>query len=139
MHIMLIVLAAASQLLYEAQVASFGCNSSAEVSQLLSIRSDPKAFQQRLFEQFFYGQCIAIAPGAVVEGKLEADDPKVLRVQGRSNPPGYMAPLVDFKLKGDEPPKADDKPQAEESKAAESKTEAKPKAAEQTTGDAAKP
>jgi hypothetical protein len=96
---MLIALAAAAQVFYEAQVPTFGCNSSREVAQLQSLRSDTKAFQTRLYSQVFQGQCMPIAKGAVVDGMVEADDTSVLRVQRQADPPGYMAPIADFKIK----------------------------------------
>jgi hypothetical protein len=135
MHPMLIVLAAASQLIYEAQGPSFGCNSTADVTELQHIRTNAKAFQQRLFEQYFYGECIAIAPGAVVDGTVEGDEPnKVLRVLRDRDPPGYMAPLADFKVKGNVTLKAGEKSDKAENKAAD-----KPKTAEQPAGSATKP
>jgi hypothetical protein len=96
---MLVALAASTQVLYEAQVPTFGCNSSREVAQLQSLRSDAKAFQTRLYAQVFQGQCMPIAKGAVVDGMVEANDSTVLRVQRQADPPGYMAPIGDFKLK----------------------------------------
>jgi hypothetical protein len=98
MHTILAVLVSAFQMLYEAQVPTFGCNSSGEVSQLLSIRSDAEAFQKLLYTQVAYGQCITIAQGAVVEGTIEPTDTLVLRINAQRDPPGYMVPLGDFKL-----------------------------------------
>jgi len=97
---MLIVLAAAAQvLLYEAKVATFGCTSSAEVAKLLSVRADKTAFQTQLFERVFNGECIVIETGAVVEGAVEKAKASILRIQAQKDPPGYMAPLGDFKTK----------------------------------------
>lgn len=91
-----VILAGALQLLYEARVPSFGCNSSAEVHALERVRADTAAFRDLLGTQIVYGQCIAIARGAVVEGTIEAADSAVLRVDARLSPPGWMAPLGDF-------------------------------------------
>ena len=95
----LAVLVAAAQVFYEAKVATFGCTSSREVAQLLSLRTNSKAFQTRLYLQVFQGQCMPIAKGAVVDGMAEATDSSVLRVQRQNDPPGYMAPIGDFELK----------------------------------------
>ena len=100
MHtILAVIVAAAAPMAYVAQVPTFGCNSTAEVVELQRIRSDKDAFQKLLYQQVFYGQCIAIAQGTVVEGATEANNTTVLRVGGQLNPPGHMAPLSDFKLK----------------------------------------
>ena len=103
MHLLFVVLAAAAPVLYEARVPTFGCNSTAEVANLLKIRADQKAFQGALYEQIFAGQCVPIDRGSVVEGTVDGSDPTVLRVGAKIDPPGYMAPLNDFK------PKAADK------------------------------
>jgi hypothetical protein len=92
------VLVSAFQMLYQAQVPTFGCNSSAEVSELRKIRADADAFLQRLQAQMVYGQCIAIEKGAVVEGTMEKADTSVLRINAQKDPPGYMVPLDDFKV-----------------------------------------
>jgi hypothetical protein len=97
MSIFLALLLSVSQTVYEAQVLTFGCNSSVEVAELQRIRSDKAAFQSLLYEKITYGQCIAIAKGAVVEGTVEDTDPSVLRVAARTSPPGYMVPVSDFK------------------------------------------
>ncbi len=55
MHTILAVLVSAVQVLYEAQVSTFGCNSSAEVFELQRIRADAEAFQQLLYAQVAYG------------------------------------------------------------------------------------
>lgn len=98
MHTILAVLVSAFQMLYEAQVPTFGCNSSAEVSELQSVRSDAEVFQKLLYAQVAYGQCITISQGAVVRGTIENTDPSVLLINARSDPPGYMVPRGDFKL-----------------------------------------
>jgi hypothetical protein len=100
MHTILVVLAAAAQVaFYQAQVPSYGCTSSAEVAKLQSIRTDNKAFQMHLLERVFNGECIVVTRGAVVEGAVEKADATVLRIQAKSDPPGYMAPAADFKAK----------------------------------------
>ncbi len=98
MHMILAVLVSALQVLYEAQVSTFGCNSSAEVSELQRIRADAETFQKLLYAQVAYGQCIPIARGAVVEGTVVKTDTSVLLINAQSEPPGYMVPLADFKL-----------------------------------------
>jgi hypothetical protein len=104
MHAILVVLAAASQLIYEAKVTTYGCNSIAEVTQLQRIRSDKDAFHKRLYQQLVMGECIAIAQGQVVDGSAVESDASVLRVGARVTPPGFMAPSADFKLKPDAKP-----------------------------------
>jgi hypothetical protein len=89
----------ASQMLYQAKVATFGCNSSAEVAALQRIRGDADdAFLKRLQALMVYGQCVAIEKGAVVEGTIEKSDTSVLRINAQKDPPGYMVPLADFKV-----------------------------------------
>jgi hypothetical protein len=96
---MLIVLAAATQMLYEAQVATFGCNSTGEVAKLQSMRPNQDAFQKQLMGHVFLGECIVIGQGAILEAAPEADDASVLRIERRRSPPGFMAPSGDFKAK----------------------------------------
>lgn len=98
MYTIIALLVFASQMLYEAQVPTFGCNSSAEVSELRKIRADADAFLNRLQAQMVYGQCVAIEKGAVVEGVIEKNDTSVLRINAQKDPPGYMVPLSDFKV-----------------------------------------
>jgi hypothetical protein len=100
MSLVFAVLFAAVQVHYQARVLTFGCNSSTEVAELQRIRSDAKTFQKRFLELVTYGQCIAIAKGAVVEGAVESADRSVLRVEAASSPPGYMAPVSDFRPVG---------------------------------------
>jgi len=104
MHPILAVLVAGSQMLYEAQVPSFGCNSSLEVSNLQSARSDTQAFQKLLTAQVAYGQCVTIPLGAVVEGSISDTTASTLLINAKSDPPGYVVPLKDFR-----PRKADAK------------------------------
>jgi hypothetical protein len=95
--ILLLFFVSDAPVLYRAQVSSFGCTSRAEVSQLQKVRAHPEAFQKLLFTQAAYGQCIAIAKGAVVEGSVEQADTTLLRINEQRDPPGYMAPSSDFK------------------------------------------
>jgi len=97
MYMLLAILGSAFQVLYRAEVPTFGCNSSAEVAELRKMRADPEAFLKRLQAQMVYGQCIAIDKGAVVEGTIEKADTSVLRINADKDPPGYMVPLDDFK------------------------------------------
>lgn len=99
MHTILAVLVSASQMLYEAQVPTFGCNSSAEVSKLQAVRSDAKAFEHLLTAQVAYGQCVTIPQGAVVEGSIADTDTSTLLINAKRDPPGYVVPLKDFKHK----------------------------------------
>jgi hypothetical protein len=99
MYTLLAILVAAAPTLYEAKVMTFGCNSIEEVSDLLHIRPDEKAFQKALYEQIFYGQCVAIEKGKVVEGSVEATNSSMLLVDREILPPGYLAPLDDFESK----------------------------------------
>lgn len=108
MHALLVVLAAAMPLMYEARVPTFGCNSTDEVANMLKVRADTKAFQGLLYEQIFAGQCVAIDQGAVVDGSIDATDPTVLRVGAKIDPPGYMAPLNDFRPRKPDSIKAPD-------------------------------
>jgi hypothetical protein len=94
----LAVLVSAFQMFYQAQVSSFGCNSSSEVAELQKVRSETEVFQKLLYAQIVYGQCIMIEQGAVVDGTVEKADTSVLRINVQSNPPGFMVPLGDFKV-----------------------------------------
>lgn len=100
MYPLLAVLVVASQMFYyEAKVTTFGCNSNEEVSELRRIRTDEKAFQTELVQQIFYGQCIEIPKGKLVEGSVDADHSSMLQVDRQILPPGYLAPLDDFEPK----------------------------------------
>ena len=88
---------ALTQTAYQAKVLTFGCNSTSEVAELQRVRPDRAAFQKQLYAKIVYGQCIAIAEGSVVEAAAEPGDPTVLRIAARTSPPGYMAPVSDFK------------------------------------------
>jgi hypothetical protein len=107
MHVLLVVLAALSQVFYEAKVPTFGCTSSEEVAKLQSLRADTEAFNKQLYTQVFHGHCIPIEQGSVVDGVLEGADAAVIRVGAQVDPPGYMAPAGDFKPKTVEAPKED--------------------------------
>ncbi len=96
MPTILAVLIAASQMLYAAKVASFGCTSREEVSTLQGLRADDKAFQMELTQQTFYGQCVEIAKGQLVEGSIDDADSSMLQVDRQIEPPGYLAPADDF-------------------------------------------
>jgi hypothetical protein len=98
MYTILAVLVFAFQMLYQAQAPTFGCTSSAEISELQSVRSDAEAFQQLLYAQVAYGQCIMISQGAVVEGTIDSTDTSVLLINAEIDPPGYVVPRGDFKL-----------------------------------------
>jgi len=99
MHRILTILVAASQMLYEAKVTTFGCGSIEEVSDLQRIRADEKAFRTELYEQIFYGQCVEIEKGKLVEGSIVAANSTMLLVDREILPPGYVAPLDDFETK----------------------------------------
>jgi hypothetical protein len=99
MHTIVTVVALASQILYEAQVPTFGCNSTAEVSKLQTVRSDANAFQKLLTAQVAYGQCVTIPKGAIVEGSIPDTESSVLLINVKTDPPGYVVPSKDFKRK----------------------------------------
>ncbi len=90
----------AAQTMYVAKVPSFGCTSIEEVSQLMSMRSDPDAFQRAMVEKQLYGQCVEILQGTLVEGTIETDN-RILRVNAQVDPPGYEAPVDDFELQAE--------------------------------------
>jgi hypothetical protein len=95
--ILAILVVSAAPLLYVAQAPSFGCSSRAEVSKLQSVRSDMDTFRQRLTEQVAYGQCVTIPQGTVVEGSITDAATSTLLINAKSDPPGYVVPLQDFK------------------------------------------
>jgi hypothetical protein len=99
MHTFLAVLVSAVQMFYEAQVPTFGCNSIDAATRLQEVRSDEKAFQALLSEQLVQGECVLFAQGAVVEGSIEKSNSSMLHVQAQIDPPGYIAPIDDFKPK----------------------------------------
>ena len=93
------ILIAASQLVYEAKVTSFGCYSVEDVSELQKVRSDETAFQMAFLQKRAYGNCVDIPQGTVVEGSIEPTDPSKLVVLIEKAPPPFEAPLEDFELK----------------------------------------
>lgn len=101
MNTILAVLAA-SQMVYEAQVATFGCTSIEDVSELQNLRSDEKAFQMAFIEKQAYGECVDIPEGTVVEGSIEPTDTSKLLVLIEKAPPPFEAPLEDFKPKAED-------------------------------------
>ena len=96
------VLAASSQVLYQALVPTFGCNTGVTITQLKDLRVDDKAFEQLLSQKLIEGDCVQFTKGSVVEGVADETDPDILRVQTKVDPPGYLAPSSDFQLKEDE-------------------------------------
>jgi len=96
------VLAASSQVFYQALVPSFGCNTAATITQLEYLRVDQKAFEAMLSQKLVEGDCVQFTTGSVVEGIADDADPDILRVQTMVDPPGYLAPSSDFQLKEDE-------------------------------------
>ena len=99
MNAILAVLVSAAAAVYVARVASFGCSSRAEVARLQKARSDAQAFQRLLTEQVAYGQCVTIPRGAQVEGSKPNAATSTLLINAKSDPPGYVVPLEDFKPK----------------------------------------
>jgi hypothetical protein len=87
----------ALQVLYVANSATFGCTSIEETAKLQQLRAARKPFQPELVEQTFEGQCVEIAKGKVVEGAIEPADSSMLRVDRQIQPPGFVAPLHDFR------------------------------------------
>jgi hypothetical protein len=100
----LAVLVAALQTYYVAKVPSFPCNS-IDLSQLQSVRSDPKALRVALTEKQIYGQCVEILKGTVVEGSIDATDTSILRVNQEIDPPGYDAPRMILRSSQQDRPK----------------------------------
>jgi hypothetical protein len=86
-----------SQLLYVANRTTYGCSSIEELNSLERIRGDRKAFRAELYEQIFAGQCVEINKGKVVEGSVDSTRTTVLLVDRRIEPPGFLAPLRDFR------------------------------------------
>ncbi len=99
MNTILVVLVAAAAAPYVAKAPSFGCSSRAEVSKLQSERPDAQVFQRLLTEQVAYGQCVTIPRGAEVEGSNPDAGTSTLLINAKSDPPGYVVPLGDFKPK----------------------------------------
>jgi hypothetical protein len=99
MNTILALLVSAAAVPYVAKVPSFGCSSRAEVFKLQSVRADAHAFQRLLTEQVAYGQCVTIPRGAEVEGSNTDSDTSTLLINAKSDPPGYVVPLGDFKAR----------------------------------------
>ena len=99
MNALLLVALAASPMLYEAQVPTFGCTSGQDVAKLEAVRADAQAFGQLFTSQVAYGQCVTIPRGAVVDGTAADADAGTLLVNARNDPPGYIVPSKDFKPK----------------------------------------
>lgn len=88
---------AGSHFLYVAHRPTYGCSSVEEVNVLERIRGDRKSFNAALYEQIFAGQCVQIGKGKVVEGSPNGSGGGVLLVDRQLQPPGYLAPLHDFR------------------------------------------
>ena len=101
------IVVAATQQLYQAQVPTYGCNSSENVTNLEKLRpTDEKTFQAQLAERVVQGDCVLFIRGSLVEGTDPDTAARLLHVQARLDPPGYISPLNDFKLNdGKEPAK----------------------------------
>jgi len=99
MGIILVAAVASAQLLYKAEVPTFGCNTTGTISQLLYLRVDERAFQTLLAQKVALGDCVEFMKGSEVEASPVEVDPTVLRVQTEIDPPGYLAPSSDFKPK----------------------------------------
>ena len=95
----LAILLSASAMVYVAEVATFGCSSRPEVSKLQSLRSAVSTFKPLLTEQVAYGQCVTIPRGTEVEGSNVDAGTATLLINAKSDPPGYVVPLGDFKRK----------------------------------------
>ena len=94
-----IVLVGLQTTYYVAKVTSFGCSSIEAAHHLQELRSDQKAFQERLMEKQMSGECVTILQGTLVQGSIEGHDKTILRVNEQIEPPGYEAPLDDFEVK----------------------------------------
>jgi hypothetical protein len=99
MQILAVLAVAAQAAYYEATVPTFGCTSIQEVHRLQGLRSHEKAFQLALLEKQVHGECVAVMQGTGVQGTIESDDTSILRMNEELDPPGYEAPLKDFKVK----------------------------------------
>jgi len=95
----LVVLVAASATMYLAKAPTYGCSSRPQVVELQNVRADAPTFQRMLTEQVAYGQCVTIPLGAEVEGSNADAETSTLLVNSKSDPPGYVVPLSDFKPK----------------------------------------
>src|SRR5277367_1170207 len=95
-RMLLATLLVTSQVLYRAETTTFGCTSSTEIARLEHVRTSREAFRAELIEQIFQGQCVEIAKGKVVEGAIGAGG-SMLLVDSRIEPPGFLAPLRDFR------------------------------------------
>jgi hypothetical protein len=95
----LLVALAATTMLYEAQVQTYGCNSDDQLGKLKELRSNEHAFQLFLYQQVVGGECVVFTKGAEVQGTPVETDASLLHVQGQIDPPGYIAPASDFKPK----------------------------------------
>ena len=93
------VLVSAAAVSYVAAVPTFGCSSRAQVFKLQSVRAEAQTFQRLLTEQVAYGQCVTIPRGAEVEGSNTDRETSTLLINAKSDPPGYVVPLGDFKRK----------------------------------------
>jgi hypothetical protein len=99
MNAILAVLASASAAMYLARVPTYGCSSREQVVTLQNVRADAPTFQRLLTEQVAHGQCVTIPPGAEVEGSHPDSASSTLLVNAKSDPPGYVVPMGDFKPK----------------------------------------
>jgi hypothetical protein len=86
-----------SHLLYVARQTTYGCSSAEEVKALERLRGDRKSFDTALYQQIFAGQCVQIGKGKVVQGTPEGAGSAVLLVDREIQPPGFLAPLHDFR------------------------------------------
>jgi hypothetical protein len=94
----LIILVAASQM-YQAQVTTFGCNSTEDFLKLQQARTDTATFWSLLNERLVQGECVLFAKGATVEGEDTNLTNSSFHIQAHFDPPGYIAPLQDFRIK----------------------------------------
>jgi hypothetical protein len=91
------VLLVGSQTLYVANKPTFGCTSIEETANLEHLRSQNRVFRSELYEQMFQGQCVEINRGKVVEGSIAAGNSSLLLIDRQIQPPGFIAPLRDFR------------------------------------------
>jgi hypothetical protein len=68
-----------------------------ETEKLQRLRPARNAFRTELYEQIFQGQCVEITKGKVVEGSIESGASSLLLIDRRIEPPGFIAPLHDFR------------------------------------------
>jgi hypothetical protein len=102
---MVAALLVGSHLLYVARQTTYGCSSVEQVITLERLRDHRTSFDAALYQQIFAGQCVQIEKGKVVEGTPQGAGSAVLLVDREIQPPGFLAPLHDFRKMKRPPPR----------------------------------